>query len=422
LKTTLTLSLTILIIFSSGLNYSQELGWGAGEIYVGTYQQASEQMISYRYRMTSVSLLWGGGPHANPPTSYILNPSNPDYQTAIATFEGVQFFTNTNFSGYNWPHFRIIRPDDININAFGYGLYKFSVDGGSAYFFIDYRDDNYGRNIYSNCPGNDCNDIWIKYESDPLDKFYYVRYDPDSEPGIDPKNSAWIPISNGQLLYYYKIKLQQSPSTDEFPDYWENCLAVINDGNNHPKLVWGPYPTDIGIYEYRIYRQYGGWHHFATVNSDQYMFVDTTVYINPPGGAAGANVYYYVKGVYTEAPPNPIETNPTNTVVINISGKQINKTVKDIELNETANFSLFQNYPNPFNPSTIINYSIAENSFVSLKIFDVLGTEVAELVNSNKAPGNYSVTFDASGVASGLYFYQLKASGYTITKKMLVAK
>ncbi|HSW54419.1 MAG TPA: hypothetical protein VLH59_04955 [Ignavibacteriaceae bacterium] len=62
-----TFSLTILIIFSSPLNNCQEMGWGAGEIYVGTYQQADEQMNSYRYRMTSVGPLWGGGPHANPP-------------------------------------------------------------------------------------------------------------------------------------------------------------------------------------------------------------------------------------------------------------------------------------------------------------------------------------------------------------------
>jgi hypothetical protein len=295
-------------------------------------------------------------------------------------------------------------------------LYKISTNiPNSSYFYIDYRDTRIPYSAPTPHIGDPI-DFWIKYDYENSLFFYSAL------PGGPPGN--FTQVNKGELLKIWEQKMlyPSPPSTTDFPNYWGNCLAVINDGNNHPKLVWGPYPTDIGIYEYRIYRQYGGWHHFATVNSDQYMFVDTTVYINPPGGAAGANVYYYVKGVYTEGPPNPIETNPTNTVVINISGKQINKTVKDIELNETANFSLFQNYPNPFNPSTIINYSTAENSFVSLKIFDVLGTEVAELVNSNKAPGNYSVTFDASGVASGLYFYQLKASGYTITKKMLVAK
>jgi hypothetical protein len=87
-------------------------------------------------------------------------------------------------------------------------------------------------------------------------------------------------------------------------------------------------------------------------------------------------------------------------------------------------FSLEQNYPNPFNPSTIINYQISSARFVSLKIFDVVGKEVATLVNEIKQPGNYNSSFNTINYAlpSGIYFYRLQAGNYTATKKMLLIK
>lgn len=86
-------------------------------------------------------------------------------------------------------------------------------------------------------------------------------------------------------------------------------------------------------------------------------------------------------------------------------------------------FNLSQNYPNPFNPSTIINYSVAETSPVTIKVFDVIGNEIAVLVNNElKSPGNYNVNFDASKLASGVYLYQMKAGKYISVKKMSVVK
>ncbi|MBN2571047.1 MAG: T9SS type A sorting domain-containing protein, partial [Ignavibacteriales bacterium] len=85
-------------------------------------------------------------------------------------------------------------------------------------------------------------------------------------------------------------------------------------------------------------------------------------------------------------------------------------------------FSLSQNYPNPFNPTTTINYSLAENSVVKIKIFDLLGREIAFLVNEEKAAGTYSVKFDASNLTSGIYFYKLITANFSITKKMMLIK
>jgi len=85
-------------------------------------------------------------------------------------------------------------------------------------------------------------------------------------------------------------------------------------------------------------------------------------------------------------------------------------------------FSLEQNYPNPFNPSTTINYSLEKDVHVSLKVYDIMGSEVTELVNTEQSAGTYNVQFDASAVASGMYFYKLSAGDFVSVKKMTLLK
>jgi Secretion system C-terminal sorting domain/5'-nucleotidase, C-terminal domain len=87
-----------------------------------------------------------------------------------------------------------------------------------------------------------------------------------------------------------------------------------------------------------------------------------------------------------------------------------------------AEFQLGQNYPNPFNPSTTFSVDVPSESFVSIKIFNVLGQEVATVVNENKAAGTYHYRFDASRLSSGTYIYQLKAGNVVQTKKMILMK
>ena len=85
-------------------------------------------------------------------------------------------------------------------------------------------------------------------------------------------------------------------------------------------------------------------------------------------------------------------------------------------------YSLEQNYPNPFNPSTTIKFAIPEISAVRLTIYNALGQRVAELVNNTLDAGSYSFNWDASGVASGLYFYELNTNNYSSVKKMMLLK
>jgi hypothetical protein len=87
-----------------------------------------------------------------------------------------------------------------------------------------------------------------------------------------------------------------------------------------------------------------------------------------------------------------------------------------------ALYSLNQNWPNPFNPSTTISYQLSTQSHVTLKVFDVLGKEVATLVNENKKSGSYEVEFDGSKLMSGIYFYRLQTGNHIETKKLLLLK
>jgi hypothetical protein len=97
--------------------------------------------------------------------------------------------------------------------------------------------------------------------------------------------------------------------------------------------------------------------------------------------------------------------------------------VSDVEdESQPLAFQLEQNYPNPFNPSTKINYSIPQQGNVTLKVYDVLGNEVATLINEEKSAGNYEVNFNDSGLSSGVYLYKIQAGSFIESKKMILIR
>lgn len=96
--------------------------------------------------------------------------------------------------------------------------------------------------------------------------------------------------------------------------------------------------------------------------------------------------------------------------------------VKGISSEVPTKFELFQNYPNPFNPKTNIKYSVSSVQDIKLIVYDILGKEVATLVNQKQVPGLYEVTFDGNNLSSGIYFYKLTAGSFSQTKKMILLK
>jgi Secretion system C-terminal sorting domain len=107
---------------------------------------------------------------------------------------------------------------------------------------------------------------------------------------------------------------------------------------------------------------------------------------------------------------------------IDFDGRYSYSPVAEADVSKPTVYFLSQNYPNPFNPSTTIEFSIPERSHVSLKVYDVLGNEVATLVNGWMESTNHQVTFDGSRLASGIYYYTLTTGNFTSTKKLILLK
>ncbi|MBE0572745.1 MAG: T9SS type A sorting domain-containing protein [Ignavibacteriaceae bacterium] len=103
----------------------------------------------------------------------------------------------------------------------------------------------------------------------------------------------------------------------------------------------------------------------------------------------------------------------------------LNLTPTSVEENNSSvplDYVLFNNYPNPFNPSTIIRYSIPNQSKVVIKVYDILGKEIETLVNETKPVGIYELTWNAASLPSGVYYYQLRAGDFIQVKKMMLLK
>jgi hypothetical protein len=157
--------------------------------------------------------------------------------------------------------------------------------------------------------------------------------------------------------------------------------------------------TDTTIIKYTSLTEYG--------TDDIYM---GTLWNHYPG--------YKFKGGLDEI---RIYNRPLNASEINDIYNQVTPVENNVN-NLPKEFALSQNYPNPFNPSTTIKYQIPELSFVTLKVYDVLGNEITTLVSNEKTVGNHQVDFDASSLSSGVYFYQLKAGSFIESKKMVLMK
>ena len=107
---------------------------------------------------------------------------------------------------------------------------------------------------------------------------------------------------------------------------------------------------------------------------------------------------------------------------IDLDGSSNYSNIVDVDLSLPVEFSLSQNYPNPFNPSTTISYKIAKQGLVNLTVYNILGKEVAMLVNEVQSPGKYDVEFNAKNLSSGIYFYKLSTDNFTATKKLTLMK
>ena len=133
-------------------------------------------------------------------------------------------------------------------------------------------------------------------------------------------------------------------------------------------------------------------------------YTDTTVV---------ANSYYYVVSALDV---NGNESCYSNEITLTLTG------IKDENQILPGSFELSQNYPNPFNPQTTIQYSLPQKCHVVVKVYNALGEEIAELVNSYEDAGYHKVDFDANRLSSGIYFYRIQAGEFSSLKKMILLR
>jgi len=223
----------------------------------------------------------------------------------------------------------------------------------------------------------------------------------DSTVAPDPINELYFFDSlniigiGGDRELFYGIGVIRSTDRGNFWDYYElDILGVANSMDfRTPAEGW----ASLGSTQTFIY----------TIDSAK-----TWTEIPAPGNAE-INDIFFVDSTMGFAVGN-------NGVILKY---EIPDTVLNVNnLSLPKDFILHQNYPNPFNPETIISFKTARQSFISLKIFDILGNEIKTLVNEVKSAGNYKIKFHAEDLASGIYYYQLKAEDYLLTKKMILLR
>ncbi len=196
-------------------------------------------------------------------------------------------------------------------------------------------------------------------------------------------------------------------------------LAIVIEGEAtfHPLLKWNRnnYTHDVSSYIIwrRIIPESPGteWHPIDSVSANTTSYLDSRIL-----PFSSSLVEYRV---VTKSPSNQY-SDFSNTVSIWATplGKRSSKNLDASVLD----FELLQNYPNPFNPATSISFQTPQDGLVTLRVFDVLGTEVATLVNEYRGAGRYSTVFDASHLASGIYVYKLQSGSFSQVKRMILIK
>ena len=168
-------------------------------------------------------------------------------------------------------------------------------------------------------------------------------------------------------------------------------------------------------------------------------FVDSDVVLLAAENAGGrvfrqTHPNYSIFATVFKVPILPDTTRPYWTVIYSdstdnvifiidgITGQIVPIGISNITTKVPDKYVLYQNYPNPFNPSTKIRFDIPKSSLVKLSVYDMIGREVAVLVNSEIKPGSYEYQWDGANVASGVYFYKLQTEGFVQVKKMILIK
>ncbi|HMN24501.1 MAG TPA: T9SS type A sorting domain-containing protein [Ignavibacteriaceae bacterium] len=203
----------------------------------------------------------------------------------------------------------------------------------------------------------------------------------------------------------------------EAPPSKPQNLQVTASTTNHPELTWEantePDKSYYKIYKFTTFEF--GWQFLGTSTTPYYEDASER-YCEPGQSCPQHTVRYRVTCMDTQNK----ESVPSDSVMTSVRGFAQEKIVVNPSIaNLPSEYSLSANYPNPFNPTTIINFAVKDAGLVSLKVYDILGSEV---VNETKEAGNFAVEFNAANLPSGVYIYTLQVNGFSSSRKMLLLK
>lgn len=275
------------------------------------------------------------------------------------------------------------------------------------------------------------NSVTFTWQSTPLAESYALQFAADSLftkiVAFAPEHKKLSYTYNGLktgVKYYWRVKAAGTGGNSQYSaaNQFEYAVQLLSEPPNvtreiplNPVFKWKrinsatSYQFQLGVDQY-----------FATLAADT-TIADTAVVLPKQ---LDPNRYYYwhvkAKNQSGESAWSARWAFQT-TAVTAVKEEKSEKDQKDQQVRE---YSLRQNYPNPFNPSTVIRYSLAREGNVRLSVYDVLGNEVAVLVDRYQTAGSHSIEFDADrfNITSGIYFYTLRTSGFVSTRKMIIVK
>jgi hypothetical protein len=302
-----------------------------------------------------------------------------------------------------------------------HGFYKLNIyvnDVVSTYCYYDDRNCDFPNNpnCFPRC-GNG-NDITLRYDAGLNRIWTFNGATADKTPPSE--QNFWIRVQQEGVILWSAYKNCASRC---FQPFWDNGLVLLtkvgNQGYRVPHLIWGPYSTFTPT-GYKIYwaPTNGGAPPPQSFSLLADVGSNTTEYTHQGIPLVGHEytAYYKIQAY------NTTQTSGfTNTVNIDYGNNPLKPNHGDTQADPVA-MALANVFPNPFNPTTIIKYDLPTSSHVSLKIFNTLGQEVTTLVDDVQDAGYKSVEFNASNLASGVYFYRLQAGDFVQTKKFVLLR
>lgn len=357
----------------------------------------------------------------------VINPdgSFADFSPIKVAADGI-FMSDT-----LWGNVRGMRADaDGNIllvTSTPYKMYRFDYKTGKGMKILDFGTTPFGENSPTAPAVDENGNIFVGpvVPGNPLaifDKdFNYIGNALEATVGFsrafeiskDGNTIYWAGYTNGAVYVYNR--------PDEFSAF--DSVATILEGFHSESFAWNPATGD-------LYLSAGS---YNDLPSDPYTPGTWYAYNPTTGDVTEAFTWQFGVPENAAERPRAIDFSPDGTTAyVGTFGassnvmvqKFVNPNISSVRKEEAIvnNYSLSQNYPNPFNPSTTISFTVKESGFVSLKVYDLLGKEVATLVSQELSNGKYNVDFDASNLASGTYIYRLKTNNVVLTKKMMLVK